>query len=163
MAAPVDHPLLGAFDVVGQGASLSRTPFHIHSAPPERGEHTDAILGELGYDAAAIAEERSLDPVTGAEGGDAGWLPRGALIEDVEETLFGLNEGDVIVYPVGDTAYFVYELLEKDALRPLESEQRSNLAEVDMSAWVEGKTDTLDIDLYEHWLAKACQGCEGHR
>lgn len=100
---------------------------------------------EAGGDAAAIAEERSLDPVTGAEGGDAGWLPRGALIEDVEETLFGLNEGDVIVYPVGDTAYFVYELLEKDALRPLESEQRSNLAEVDMSAWVDEKTDTLDI------------------
>ena len=58
MAAPVDHPLLGAFDVVGQGANLSRTPFHIHSAPPERGEHTDAILGELGYDAAAIAALR---------------------------------------------------------------------------------------------------------
>ena len=58
MATPVDHPLLGAFDVVGQGANLSRTPFHIHSAPPERGEHTDAILGELGYDAAAIAALR---------------------------------------------------------------------------------------------------------
>ncbi len=25
------------------------------------------------------------------------------------------------------------------------------------------KTDTLDIDLYEHWLSKVCQGCEGRR
>ena len=58
MAAPVDHPLMGKFDVLGQGANLSRTPFHIHSAPPDQGEHTDAILGELGYDAAAIAALR---------------------------------------------------------------------------------------------------------
>jgi crotonobetainyl-CoA:carnitine CoA-transferase CaiB-like acyl-CoA transferase len=50
MAATLDHPTLGSFDVVGQGASLSRTPFHIHSAPPEQGEHTEAVLREFGFD-----------------------------------------------------------------------------------------------------------------
>ena len=55
MAATVDHPLLGAFEVVGQGVSLGRTPFTIHAPPPEQGEHTDAILGKLGYDGEAIA------------------------------------------------------------------------------------------------------------
>jgi len=33
---------------------LSRTPATIASAPPELGEHTDEILGDLGYDKAAI-------------------------------------------------------------------------------------------------------------
>jgi len=27
----------------------------IHAPPPEQGEHTDAILGKLGYDGEAIA------------------------------------------------------------------------------------------------------------
>jgi formyl-CoA transferase len=38
---------------------LSRTKWEIHSATPELGEHTDAILGELGYDADAIARLRA--------------------------------------------------------------------------------------------------------
>lgn len=63
----------------------------------------------------------------------------------MEETLFGLDTGDVIVYPIGDTAFFVYELLEKDALRPLESEQRGNLAQVDLLAWVDEKVVTMNI------------------
>ncbi len=100
---------------------------------------------EGGGDAAAIAEERSLDTTTGAEGGDAGWLPRGALIAEVEETLFGLDAGDVIVYPVGDTAYFVYELLDKDESRPLEEEQRGNLALGDVIEWVDENRITMNI------------------
>ena len=100
---------------------------------------------EAGGDAAAIAEQRSLDPATSVEGGDAGWLPRGALLDEVEETLFGLDTGDVIVYPVGDTAFFVYELLDKDPLRPLDSEQRGNLAVVDLAEWVGGKRVEMEI------------------
>ena len=58
MATPVDHPTLGRFDVVGQGVNLSRTPFHIHSAPPDQGQHTEAVLRELGLDDAAIGRLR---------------------------------------------------------------------------------------------------------
>ncbi|MES2481241.1 MAG: CoA transferase [Pseudomonadota bacterium] len=38
--------------------SMSRTPPVIHQRPPLTGEHTEEILGELGYDLAAIARLR---------------------------------------------------------------------------------------------------------
>jgi len=34
------------------------TPFEMRWATPEQGEHTDAVLREAGYDAAAIADFR---------------------------------------------------------------------------------------------------------
>ena len=55
MAAPVEHPVLGPVEIVGQPIKLSRTPAEIRTATAELGEHNDAILAELGYDAAAIA------------------------------------------------------------------------------------------------------------
>jgi crotonobetainyl-CoA:carnitine CoA-transferase CaiB-like acyl-CoA transferase len=38
---------------------LSKTPGGIRSRPPTLGEHTDEILGGLGYDSAQIAALRS--------------------------------------------------------------------------------------------------------
>ncbi len=58
MAAPVEHPTLGAQKVVGQGVSMNRTPFSVRRATPEQGEHTDEVLKEYGYDAAEIANLR---------------------------------------------------------------------------------------------------------
>jgi formyl-CoA transferase len=51
----VPHKALGEVEVVGQAIQLSRSQWGVHSATPELGEHTDAILQELGYDDAAIA------------------------------------------------------------------------------------------------------------
>ena len=59
IAQPVDHPTLGRMGVVGQAVTLSRTPSAIRSATPERGQHTDAILRELGHDDRMIAELRA--------------------------------------------------------------------------------------------------------
>ena len=55
---PVEHETLGRIDLVGQPVTLSRTPSSLRTATPERGEHTDEVLHELGYDAAAIAKLR---------------------------------------------------------------------------------------------------------
>jgi crotonobetainyl-CoA:carnitine CoA-transferase CaiB-like acyl-CoA transferase len=54
----VAHPLLGDVEVVGQAIELSRSKWSVRRATPEAGEHTDAVLGELGYGAADIAALR---------------------------------------------------------------------------------------------------------
>ncbi|MDA0597587.1 MAG: CaiB/BaiF CoA-transferase family protein [Chloroflexi bacterium] len=56
MAVGVDHPRLGKFDVVNQAIKMSRTPSEIRTASPDQGEHTDAILTELGYEESLIAQ-----------------------------------------------------------------------------------------------------------
>jgi len=53
---PVDHPTLGAFDIVGQPIHLSAYPQPARLKPtPDQSQHTDEVLKEYGYDAAAIA------------------------------------------------------------------------------------------------------------
>lgn len=59
MAAPVTHPQLGDIELVGQPITMSRTPWQMRTAAPGPGEHTDAVLAEIGYSATEIAELRS--------------------------------------------------------------------------------------------------------
>jgi crotonobetainyl-CoA:carnitine CoA-transferase CaiB-like acyl-CoA transferase len=59
IAKPVSHPKLGAQKVVGQPIHMSRYPQPDELRPtPDQGQHTDAVLQELGYDAAAITAMR---------------------------------------------------------------------------------------------------------
>ena len=58
MAAAVDHPKLGAIELVGQPIHMSRTPWKMRHAAPDPGEHTGAILAEIGYSDAEIAAMR---------------------------------------------------------------------------------------------------------
>ncbi len=55
MAQAVEHPELGRIELVGQAIKLSRTPAKLETATPGQGEHTDAILAELGYGAEEVA------------------------------------------------------------------------------------------------------------
>jgi crotonobetainyl-CoA:carnitine CoA-transferase CaiB-like acyl-CoA transferase len=49
------HPKLGPVRQVAFPVRMSATPGRVVSPPPELGEHTDQVLGGLGYDPAAIA------------------------------------------------------------------------------------------------------------
>jgi crotonobetainyl-CoA:carnitine CoA-transferase CaiB-like acyl-CoA transferase len=52
---PVDHPKIGTFDIIGQPIHMSAYPQPERLKPtPDQGQHTDEILAEFGYDAAAI-------------------------------------------------------------------------------------------------------------
>lgn len=59
IAQSVDHPDLGSITLVGQPVELSRTPARIETPSPAAGEHTDAILAELGFDTVSVVALRN--------------------------------------------------------------------------------------------------------
>jgi formyl-CoA transferase len=63
MAVPMPHPRRRDTAVVNQAVTLSRTPPVIDRPTPGLGQHTDEILSELGYDAAAISVLRQREVI----------------------------------------------------------------------------------------------------
>jgi len=60
MVARLQHPTIGAMQVLGVPVKLSDTPGGIDTPPPRLGEHTEAVLShDLGLDAEAIAALRA--------------------------------------------------------------------------------------------------------
>jgi crotonobetainyl-CoA:carnitine CoA-transferase CaiB-like acyl-CoA transferase len=60
MTRPADHPELGPLALLRSPINLSAAPHpeRFFSAAPDPGAHTDAILRDLGYDDARIAQFR---------------------------------------------------------------------------------------------------------
>ena len=60
IAKPVNNPKLGPQKMVGQPIHLSAYPQPDELRPtPDQGQHTEAVLADLGYDAGAIADLRT--------------------------------------------------------------------------------------------------------
>jgi crotonobetainyl-CoA:carnitine CoA-transferase CaiB-like acyl-CoA transferase len=64
MVHEYDHPEAGRLRLMGQPLVFDGTPTRDPGAPPTLGEHTDDVLRDLGYDAAAITDLRARGIVT---------------------------------------------------------------------------------------------------
>ena len=58
-AAEVTHPRLGKLRLINQPVKLSRTPAKLVSATPERGQHTEEVLLEMGFNSRDVAKFKS--------------------------------------------------------------------------------------------------------
>ena len=54
LVAEYEHPIVGRMRQFGDLINFSETPGHIAGPPPLVGEHTKAILADLGYDDAQM-------------------------------------------------------------------------------------------------------------
>ena len=54
LVVELDHSLVGSVKMVGPVFSMSETPLEAKMASPALGEHSDEILGQLGYSAEEI-------------------------------------------------------------------------------------------------------------
>ena len=57
--AEVTHPRLGRIGLINQPIKLSRTPAKLAAATPERGEHTEEVLQEIGFTKIEVDEFKS--------------------------------------------------------------------------------------------------------
>ncbi len=58
LARSIQHPQLGRIEVLGLPVTLSRTPGDVRTPTPEKGEHTEEILRELGISVLEIQQLR---------------------------------------------------------------------------------------------------------
>ena len=58
MVQTMMHPTVGATRVIGTPIKLSATPATLRTPPPVLGQHTDAVLAELGYSPGDISQLR---------------------------------------------------------------------------------------------------------
>ena len=59
LATPVEHPHLGPIHLLGVPTALTRTPAAVRTAAPEKGEHTEEVLREIGLNASDIQRLRT--------------------------------------------------------------------------------------------------------
>jgi parvulin-like peptidyl-prolyl isomerase len=108
-----------------------------------------------GDDFALRAEQYSLDLLTAQAGGDLGFFARWSLIvPEVAEAAFNLQPGELseVIAATdeasGQTTYFLIQVIERDAQRPLTSDMRNVLLTQTFLDWLAQERANADIVIF---------------
>ena len=97
-----------------------------------------------GDDFAFLADQNSVDRVTGVNGGDLGFFgPGSLLVPEVEAAAFALQPGGIsdliaVTDAGGKTTYYIVKVTERDPNRELTAEARYDLLQAAFDAWLDG-------------------------
>lgn len=96
-----------------------------------------------GDDFAFLAEQNSVDRVTGVNGGDLGFFRVGSLlVPEVEAAAFALQPGEIsdviaVTDADGKTTYYIIKVTERDPTRELTADDRYDLMQATFDVWLE--------------------------
>ena len=98
---------------------------------------------QAGDDFAFLAEQNSVDRLTGVNGGDLGFFKIGSLlVPEVEAAAFALQPGEIsnlitVTGEDGKTTYYIIQVTERDPNRELTTDDRYGLMQATFDAWLE--------------------------
>jgi foldase protein PrsA len=92
----------------------------------ETKEEADEILGLLkgGADFASLAQERSKDPGSGANGGDLGFFGRGQMVPPFEEAAFTLEKGQLSEVVESEFGFHIIKVVDKKSATTASFEEK---------------------------------------
>ena len=107
-----------------------------------------------GDDFAFLAEQNSVDRVTGENGGDLGFFAPGALlVPEVEAAAFALQPGEMsdliaVTNADGTITYYIVLVTERDPERELTADARYTLLQATFEAWLDGLWNGATIERF---------------
>lgn len=107
-----------------------------------------------GDDFAFLADQNSVDRVTGVNGGDLGFFKTGSLlVPEVEAAAFALQPGEIsdlitVTDETGKTTYYIIKVTERDPNRELTADDRYDMLQATFDAWLENLWSNAVIERF---------------
>jgi parvulin-like peptidyl-prolyl isomerase len=105
-----------------------------------------------GDDFAFLAQQNSVDRVTGELGGDLGFFGQGALlVPEIEAAAFALQPGEIsevisVANADGTTTYYIVQVTERDPARELTADGRYRLLQAAFTDWITNLRATATVE-----------------
>jgi parvulin-like peptidyl-prolyl isomerase len=99
-----------------------------------------------GEDFAQLAAIYSEDPGSGVDGGNLGWVGRGAFVPEFEEAAFALPIGEISQPVRSQFGYHLIEVLNRDENRPKDENQLRQERAQAFNDWLQEQTLSLNIE-----------------
>lgn len=107
-----------------------------------------------GDDFAFLADQNSVDRLTGVNGGDLGFFKVGSLlVPEVEAAAFALQPGEIsdliaVTGEDGKTTYYIIKVTERDPNRELTTNDRYDLMQATFDEWLKGLWENAVIERF---------------